>query len=187
MRLVDIAHQWIQPYLSEGCIAIDGTVGNGYDTSFLAEGVGRSGTVYGFDLQAMAIEVATMVLKTKRCFPQCRLIQAGHETMVEHLPNKVMGQISVIMFNLGYLPHGDKTVITQPGSTVKALDQCLQFLKPEGVISILSYRGHDGGLAEFQAVRTWIDDNEPSVSVLRVQDSEHPGSTGPFLWMLQKR
>ena len=43
---------------------------------------------------------------------------------------------SVVAFNLGYLPKGDKSVITEIRSTVQAL---------ESVITIVSYVGHQGG------------------------------------------
>jgi len=36
--------------LGPGDIAVDGTVGNGHDTLFLAKCVGRSCHVYGFDI-----------------------------------------------------------------------------------------------------------------------------------------
>jgi glyoxylase-like metal-dependent hydrolase (beta-lactamase superfamily II) len=59
------------------------------------------------------------------------------------------------MFNLGYLPGGDPTVITQPSSTLTALDAAMRLLKPGGIITAVLYPGHDGGDAEADAVRDW--------------------------------
>jgi len=42
--------------IKEGYVVIDATVGNGYDTEYLAGKVGSTGKVYGFDIQEEAIE-----------------------------------------------------------------------------------------------------------------------------------
>ncbi len=186
MRLVDLAHQHIAQHLPSGATAIDATVGNGYDTAFLAEMVGRQGKVYGFDIQPMAIEVATMILKTKKCFAQCKLFEMGHQHMIECIPEETHGAVAVVMFNLGYLPHGDKTLITRSPTTLIALDQSLQLLARGGLISILSYRGHAGGSEEFTSVQQWIRSKTSSLKIICEQDSANPESVGPFLWILQK-
>lgn len=185
MRLVEQAHEELKAFLNSGDIAVDATVGNGYDTTFLAQEVGPSGHVYGFDIQPMALEVATMVLKTRKCADWCTLELSSHERMLESL-SQLQGKIAVIMFNLGYLPHGDKALVTKPASTLLALNAGLQLLKSDGVISILSYRGHIGGPEEFATVQSWIKDTK-TIKVLLEQDSAHPESSGPFLWLLQKR
>ena len=41
--------------LESGCIAIDATAGNGYDTVFLSRQVGIAGHVFAFDVQKDAI------------------------------------------------------------------------------------------------------------------------------------
>lgn len=187
MRLVEQAHEALRAFLKAGDIVIDATVGNGYDTTFLAQQVGPSGSVYGFDIQPLALEVAGMVLKTRKCDAWCFLKLASHENMLELIPKKHQGKIAAAMFNLGYLPHGDKALVTQPESTARALDACLQLLKNEGVISILSYRGHPGGMDEFKRVQTWIGTHEDEVRILIQQNSKHPESVGPFLWLLQKQ
>lgn len=187
MRLVEQAQEELKAFLNPGDITIDATVGNGYDTTFLAQQVGPTGHVYGFDIQPLALEVATVVLKTRKCLPWCKLMQASHEEMLQHLPPELHGRVSAMMFNLGYLPHGDKTLVTKPESTFAALQASLKLLKPGGMISILSYRGHPGGLEEFEKVQYWISTRKGDVCILKQQDSDHPGSIGPFLWLLQKR
>ena len=187
MRLVEQAHKALEPVLESGDIAIDATVGNGYDTTFLAQQVGPSGHVYGFDIQPLALEVAAMVLKTRKCDTWCSLALASHENMLDLIPRDHLGKVAAAMFNLGYLPHGDKALVTQPDSTARALHACLSLLKSGGVISILSYRGHPGGMDEFKRVQSWIHTHHKEVSILKQQDSNHPESTGPFLWLLQKK
>ena len=186
MRLVDQAHLLIEDHLRIGDIAIDATVGNGHDTAFLAAQVGPEGKVFGFDLQEMAIEVAKLVLTTKRCQKQCELFQCGHENQEQQIPVDYHGRIAIAMFNLGYLPHGDKDLVTKPDTTRAALDQSLRLLKPGGLLSILAYRGHPGGMEEYEAVACWIHDHQDDLHLIHDEDSEHPEGKGPFLWLLQK-
>lgn len=60
-------------------------------------------------------------------------------------PDSLRHEIRGFMFNLGYLPGGDKAFTTRAESTVKALQTALRWLAPGGFISILAYRGHEGG------------------------------------------
>ena len=120
MRLVDRAHELLGEALREGDLAIDATAGNGHDVAFLAEQVGSSGMVYAFDLQNEAIEATTRLLKEKGV-ENVELHQCGHETMDEVLPPEIMGQVAAVTFNLGYLPGGDKSVVTQTTTTRMAL------------------------------------------------------------------
>lgn len=186
MRLTELAHQQISPLIKAGSIAIDATVGNGFDTLFLAESVGRDGRVYGFDVQPLAIELATLILTTRKCADRCQLFEVGHESMVAHLPESSVGKVAVVMFNLGYLPHGDKSITTQPLTTLAALEQAFKFLKPGGILSILSYRGHPGGLEEFRQIQQWLNSMQAQLSPMLQQDSANPDGRGPFLWLMQK-
>jgi hypothetical protein len=49
------------------------------------------------------------------------------------------------IFNLVYLPGGDKTVITVPRTTELALQAASRILSSGGLISVLVYIGHPGG------------------------------------------
>ena len=53
--------------------------------------------------------------------------------------------IRLVSFNLGYLPGGDKTIITESGTTLKALEVAKDILLPGGLISLVVYVGHPGG------------------------------------------
>lgn len=66
-RVLPFARSLLQTAVKEGDYAVDATLGNGHDTCFLAEIVGDSGKVFGFDIQKEAIESSTTRLK-KRTF-----------------------------------------------------------------------------------------------------------------------
>jgi hypothetical protein len=92
------------------------------------------------------------------------------------------------MFNLGYLPGSDKSVITQVESTLQALEAGLQALGRQGAISIIAYRGHAGGLIEYEAVQQWVDGLPPeSFFCLRFERwSNQRGQTPVFFWVKRR-
>jgi len=51
----------------------------------------------------------------------------------------------LVAFNLGYLPGGDKKIITGSETTSLALEAAKRILMPRGLISIVVYVGHPGG------------------------------------------
>ncbi|MGL4422203.1 MAG: class I SAM-dependent methyltransferase [Gemmataceae bacterium] len=150
-RATTLAHMALRDVLGPGDAVIDATVGNGRDTLFLAERVGPTGMVIGFDLQAMAIAAAQARLAEAR-IEHVQLIQADHARLAECVPQKWHGLIRAVVFNLGYLPDGDPLIITQPSSTISAIDSAAKLLHSHGVISIVAYRGHAGGAEELQAL-----------------------------------
>lgn len=148
VRAVNLAQDFIKPVLKEGGIAVDATAGNGFDTLFLAVGVGGKGKVYAFDIQQEALANTTRLLAEKHCLEQVTLICDGHEKMLDYIAEKV----DAVMFNLGYLPGGDHKIITQPGTTIEALRAALNLLRPGGRLSLVVYTGHPGGIEELEAI-----------------------------------
>ena len=153
--LVEQAHQKISLYLHDADCAIDATMGNGYDTVFLAERVGQHGKVYAFDLQAAALKATHTRLNSKGLNKQVKLIHDNHKHLVNYLSDDKIKSVRCVVFNLGYLPGSDKTILTTPQSTITALDTALSVLQKPGVISILAYTAHTGGRQEAEAVKTW--------------------------------
>ena len=145
---VELAHQLIRERLSQGDTAVDATVGNGHDTVFLASIVGSEGRVIGFDIQEEAIRKT--VAKTSG-FNQVTLHLESHEL----IGKLVSGEVQAVMFNLGYLPGGDKSITTRPESTIKALNLSTNLLSGGGLITIAVYGGHPGGEQEATALEEW--------------------------------
>ncbi len=148
IKSLHMAREYIRSCVREGDSVIDATAGNGHDTLFLAHQVGDKGKVFSFDLQKEAIERTGQLLENKRMIHRVVLIQDSHERM----PDYVVGPVSAIMFNLGYLPGGDRKVITYPEPTVSALSSGLMMLRPKGIITVTIYTGHAGGIEESNAI-----------------------------------
>jgi len=178
------AQKFAKKHLSLGSIAIDATCGNGFDTLFLAEHVGSSGVVYGVDIQVRAIESVRQKLSEQGTLPQCRLINDSHSNLGSFVDAEHIGRVSVIMFNLGYLPFGDKAIVTTPKTTLVGLELAVTLLDTGGLISVLAYPGHAGGLEESQCVEKWIGEHTTSLEAVRFHDKGNTRS--PILWLLTK-
>jgi tRNA1(Val) A37 N6-methylase TrmN6 len=138
---------------------VDATAGNGHDSIFLAERVLPGGRVFTFDLQAQAIEKTRENLAKQLLIQQLAevtLFQAGHERMAELLPTEARGRLRAVMFNFGYLPGGDKKIITREETSLAAVRIALEWLAEDGVMTVVLYPGHDGGREEASAVACLI-------------------------------
>lgn len=131
-----ISHNIILSYCRSFEIGVDGTLGNGYDTDFLSANFGK---VYSFEIQKHAID------KYKdRKSDNINLIWDSHENFKQYIHEEV----DCIMYNLGFLPGGDKSVTTKSDSTINSIKTGLSLLKPGGIMSIAVYTGHDEGKKE---------------------------------------
>lgn len=145
---VQWARVFIHPALKNGSTAVDATAGNGLDTLFLAEGVGRQGRVYALDIQDIALEKTSEALKSAGLLDRVTVLKLGHQEMDRLVPD----QADAVMFNLGYLPGSDRSVLTMPGSTGDGIKAALKILGPGGRISVLVYTGHPGSGEESRVV-----------------------------------
>ncbi|MCG5515778.1 MULTISPECIES: class I SAM-dependent methyltransferase [unclassified Ectothiorhodospira] len=150
------AHRHLENCLTEGDQVVDATAGNGHDTLFLARQVGATGHVWAFDIQARALEATRARLEAQGLAQRVTLIHAGHQHLDHSLPDNLRGKVKAVMFNLGYLPGGDHGIVTRPQDTLAALEASLAWLHPEGVISVMMYRGHPGGQEEHATIEAWL-------------------------------
>ncbi|MDO9168610.1 MAG: class I SAM-dependent methyltransferase [Methylobacter sp.] len=186
ISLVNTAHDLIRDILHAGDIAIDATVGNGHDTVFLAEQVAPSGHVYGFDIQQAAIDSTREKFRQAHLSDSLTLVHASHADMTDKIPADLHGKIKAIMFNLGYLPGGNKTVITQTDSTLLALTVAARILAVNGIITLLAYPGHPGGDLETDRVKNWCEQlDTQQFEVSTIYSSEHK-DTAPRLFVIRK-
>lgn len=139
ISLVNLIHNRLSTLLHNGDTVIDATAGNGNDTCFLAEKIAPMGRVYGFDIQAKALEKTRSAMDHRLLAAYAVLINASHADMKQWVHLSHVGQIKAILFNLGYLPGGDKSVITTSESTLAALSVSLELISTDGIVSILAY------------------------------------------------
>ncbi|MDD5274007.1 MAG: class I SAM-dependent methyltransferase [Methylovulum sp.] len=181
--LPKLAHELIAKQLQVGDTAIDATAGNGHDSAFLLAQVGLSGHVYGFDIQAAAIAATRQKLATA---DNVTLVQDSHAQLAQHIRPCHTHNIMACMFNLGYLPGGDKRVITQAASTLAALTAASELLAVGGLLTVLAYPGHPDGDQETLQVAQWCGQLAPERFNCRVFASDADNPAAPRLWVLGK-
>ena len=130
IKITDLTHKLIKEKTSIN-IAVDMTVGWGNDTLVL---VSNSEFVYGFDIQKKALDKADILLK-ENGFANYQLINENHEFILNHIDQK----IDLCLYNLGYLPKGDKTIFTEATSTINSLKSVMTLLNEDGLIILVVY------------------------------------------------
>jgi predicted methyltransferase len=185
-EILPFARSLIQQVVQPGDLVVDATMGNGHDTLFLANLVGPSGTVLAYDIQFIALQKTKKRLEDAQCLTQVRLFCKGHQTAVDEL-EQYQQPLSAAMFNLGYLPGGDRSIVTRPETTLLALRGIVRFLKPGGLITVVIYSGHHGGKEEANALLDELSGwNHNQYNIMRYQWLNRPNHP-PFLIAIEKR
>ncbi|MBF6633665.1 MAG: class I SAM-dependent methyltransferase [Planococcus sp. (in: Bacteria)] len=179
-RVLPFTKSLLEEAVSPGDCVIDGTAGNGHDTLFLAELTGSSGKVFAFDIQQEAIKATS---EKVRGYQHVELVHDSHAKIQEYVKESV----SAAVFNLGYLPKGDHSIITKAQSTLTALQQCLDLLKANGLLLVVVYSGHEGGSDERDAVMEFVSTlPQKSFDVLKYEFINQKHSP-PFLLAVEKK
>lgn len=180
------AHLLMEDRVRPGDAVIDATAGNGHDTLFLARLVGEAGRVWAFDVQEAAV-LETRRRLTEAGVANATVIHSGHETMREQVPAEWHGRLNAIMFNLGYLPGSDKSIITLTETTLSAITTALDLLKPGGLLTIAVYPGHDGGNDEQRAIGEWAAALSPKTFEAQLLRPINRSASPPECWAVWKR
>lgn len=180
-NVIQIYRMFLSQVLSPDGIVADCTAGNGCDTEFLC-GQCRSGFVYAFDIQPEAIESTGRRLRQSE-FTNYRLINDSHHRIRDYYD----GKIDAAVFNLGFLPAGDKSIVTHAETTVRALDAVCDMLVPGGIAAVAGYLSHSGGRAEWDAVLSHSQKyDQKMMNVIHIRMNNQRNSP-PELIVIEKR
>ncbi len=155
MNHLELAYSYWEEGLREGDHVIDATCGNGKDTLRLAKlSVVRSpgSQLIGLDIQERALERTRERLAeglTEEERGRVHLYRQSHATFP---PLAYALPIRLIVYNLGYLPGGDKGVTTRVESTLQSLEAARGLIQAGGLITVTCYPGHPEGAREEEAV-----------------------------------
>jgi glycine/D-amino acid oxidase-like deaminating enzyme len=183
--LTRIAQEKLQSVIRWGDTVIDATAGNGHDTLFLSRAVGGSGRVIAIDIQNQALSNTRQRLEKADAFGVVELYQMSHERLDEL--NCSPGTATAVMFNLGYLPGGDRSIVTSPGATRSAVIKASTLLKPGGMMTIVGYRGHSGGKDETAALTEQVKELDQSVYETQFIEGNSADSDSPLLVIVSRR
>ena len=184
MKLTGLAHKLVAEVLPLGGTAIDATAGNGQDTAYLAKAVGPKGRVLAFDIQPLAVATTKARLESEGVAAQCDVRLADHAELAA-LAKPLTGKVDCVLFNLGYLPGSDHSLVTKPLTTGKALRAALGLIRPGGRIVCVAYTGHPGGEDESETVETFgTSCEEAGHDVKRI--GREPGTGRPWILSVTK-
>jgi len=173
----------ITPFLHDGMTAVDCTVGNGHDTLFLAEQAGQGGKVYGFDVQASAIEATQKKINEHVGIAPVELFLKGHE----NLKACVDEPVDLVVYNLGYLPRHDKSITTMTDTTLESVKQAMEIIKPGGVVSVIAYPGHDEGANELAGLSKFLREIDQTEFDVLKSEFINQKNRPPILFLIEKR
>ena len=178
-----LAADCLKQILQPGDRAIDATMGNGHDTCMLAELVGSAGHVDAFDIQPQALEKTREALLEKELLDRVSLFGDGHQTIPEHVEQKV----KACCFNLGWLPGGDKSVTTRWETTKTAVEAALKLLEKGGVVTVCAYPGHDAGDEERRQLMDLLAGLRPQEYNVLHQHFLNAGPGSPECFIIQRQ
>ena len=174
----DALRQVVQP----GDTVVDATLGNGHDTRMLAELVGENGHVIGFDIQPEAVARTGEALREAGLANRCELHAIGHQHMADHVTEPIRAAV----FNLGWLPGGDKSITTRWETTHAAIASALTLLLPGGVCTVCAYPGHAAGDEERHALMDWLASLRPQEYNVLHHRFLNAGPGAPECFIIQK-
>lgn len=165
-------HKYLKNIITKDDYVVDMTLGNGNDTYFLAS---KARHVYGFDIQKQAIENSR-----KRCkdFDNISFILDNHLNFDKYIKE----DISLFIFNLGYLPKSESTIISEASNSLKAFIKAYNYLS-SGYLIISFYRGHNGGKDEYYLIDNFILNN--NIKILE-KYQEHKKYDEPLTYIIKK-
>lgn len=165
--------------VSEGDTVVDATCGNGNDSVILLKKLNLNGKLYAFDIQESAIEATKSLIikylntttkdnlifkeKTRNHYYlkyselcEINIIKDTHSKMTRYIKREDHN-VKLICFNLGYLPGSkNKQIKTEAMETIEGLKASLECIRGAGMISVMSYVGHEGGEWEYQKIKEFL-------------------------------
>jgi hypothetical protein len=161
---IDLAHTIWEKIVRPGDTVVDATSGNGHDTLALAKMAltKNEGRLFALDLQKDALASCETKLREHLADPilsRVKLLEQCHSQFPEEIKP---GTVSLIVYNLGYLPGGDKSKTTKADTTLQSLQKALLLIQEGGCISITCYPGHSEGLLEEEKLLDFAMQLDPS-------------------------
>lgn len=170
IKLTQIYHNIIQEKKNIQ-VSVDMTCGHGNDTLFLSH---ISKKVYAFDIQEVAMIEAKNLTKT---YDNIQYILDNHEAIDQY----IYEGIDVCIYNLGYLPNHDHSIITQTSSTLNSLEKVLKLLNKDGLVIIELYPHNQEEMYSILAYTKTLD-NEFDVLKIELFNKNNP----PILITIKK-
>lgn len=185
----------ISSYIDRDDFVLDCTMGNGNDTLSLAKMTGalegtKDAAVYAFDIQNAAIEKTTALFRENGIEnPEdygIYLLKESHVNIKKYI-DIVGRQPTAIIFNLGFMPGYDKTVVTSVDTTMKAVEAAVESIAEDGIISIVTYCGHPEGREEHDKLIEYLGTLPSKKYHVAFFDMINQKKTAPSVFFVTKK
>lgn len=172
--IYEIYHNIIDKYIDNKHIAIDATLGNGNDTDFLRS---KFDKVYSFDIQKSAVDNYR-----EKSSDNVILINDSHSMFKKYINEEVQ----CIVYNLGFLPGGDKTITTTAETSIESIKCGLEILSPGGLMVIACYVGHNEGKKEYSCIKEFVSNLQTNKFGVIKQSFINRHKNPPILLIIEK-
>ncbi|MDD6933180.1 MAG: class I SAM-dependent methyltransferase, partial [Eubacteriales bacterium] len=95
--------------------------------------------------------------------------------------------VDAVVFNLGWLPGGEKTVTTLCDTTLQAVAAGAELLKPGGLMTICIYPGHPEGARERDALLEWARGLNPQAYDVLLKAYLNQPNQPPMMLAVRRR
>lgn len=182
-KIVEFSHllitEYYKKYKHTNMTFIDATCGRGNDTIYMANILRDNGHVYSYDIQDIAIDY------TKNILNQLNITNVT----LKHQSHEFIDEVSIdlVIFNLGYLPNGDKKITTNKDTTLKSIKKMVSLmeLNKEMIIILVIYPGHSEGLEESNTINDYVL-SLPSNKYLISRYQNYNRATAPYIITINK-
>ena len=175
---VKLSHYLIENRVENNIRACDMTAGNGNDSKFILDKKNPK-ILYAFDTQKLSQERCKKLIGQRKNF---KFILDDHKNIEKYIEEK----IDLFIYNLGFLPKGDKSITTNYKSVIQSLKSCLNLLNENGLILITFYPGHDEGKNEEKYVGEFLKNLDQKTFQVIKYNFYNQINNPPFLISIRK-
>ena len=177
-KVTDLAKNFLRAETNVD-IAVDMTSGNGFDSKFILDTL-KPKKLYAFDIQKDAMANSKSLIGSNKAY---NFILDSHEYVDKYIKE----EIDLAIYNLGYLPKGDKNITTRVDTTLTSLEKVLKLLKKSGKVYITVYPGHSEGQKESKALDSYLESlNQKNFVVLKFTYPNQINNP-PYLYLVGKK
>ena len=102
-------------------------------------------------------------------------------------PDNILQNVDIVVYNLGYLPGGNKNIATTATSTVLSLEYMLGLLNVNGLVSITMYWGHPEGKQEREEVLRFVELLDSSIYHVAYMSFPNQKNTPPEMVFITRK
>lgn len=175
---VKLSHYLIENRVENNIRACDMTAGNGKDSKFILDNKNPK-ILYAFDIQKLSQERCKKLIGQRDNF---KFILDDHKNIEKYIEEK----IDLFIYNLGFLPKGDKSITTNYKSVIESLKSCLNLLNENGLILITFYPGHEEGKNEEKYVGEFLKNLDQKTFQVIKYNFYNQINNPPFLISIRK-